>query len=125
MKPELIAAAAALACLCPAAQAGGDPYGEGLSSYKAELKRDAPDLANGDFYGTLASSQAKRALLGTDANSADLTVSSAAGGSRSRSARGGSVNVASPQIFGTVRGNVTVVVQRGAVRGSITSVDRH
>ena len=122
MKLNLIVGAAALACVSSVAQAGGDPYGEGLSSYKTELKRDAPDLANGDFYGTLASSQAKRALLGSDANSGDLTVSNAQGSSRSRSARDGGVNVASPQIFGTVRGNVTVVVQRGAVRGSITSV---
>ena len=122
MKLTLIAGAAALAWACPPTHAGGDPYGEGLSAYKSELKRDAPDLANGDFYGTLATSQAKRALLGTDANGGDLTVSAAQGASRSRHSRDGSVNLASPQIFGTVRGNVTVVVERGAVRGSITSV---
>ena len=122
MKPSLlIAGAAALACAGPFAHAG-DAYGDALTVYKAELKREPPDLVNGAYYGDLATSQAKRAVQRNEANTTNLGPDATQDGSRSAPSRNGGVNVASPQIFGTVRGNVTVVVQRGAIRGSITSV---
>jgi hypothetical protein len=122
----LIVPLAALACLAPLAHAGSDPYGDALAGYKGELKRDTPDVINSDFYGTLANSQARRALAGADGSSSDLVAGdSRSGTARNRDPRASSgVNVASPQIYGNVHGNVVVVVQRGAVRGSITSVQR-
>ncbi len=131
MKPRWIALAALLAAT--AAQAGNDPYGNNLGAYKAELKHDGPDLTGSGFASTVAISQAKRAVL--EANVGDVTVSdsqaqtgngNAGPAPREPRAASGSagVSVASPQIFAPVHGNVTVVMQRGAVRGSITSVKR-
>jgi len=116
-------AAAALASIMSSAHAGGDTYGDGLTAYKGELKRDTPDVTNSDFYGTLANNQARRAIGRADAGSDDVVSDTTSGSSRNRDPRSPSgVNVASPQIYGHVHGNVVVVVQRGAVRGSITSV---
>jgi len=97
-----------------AAHAGTDNYTEPLGAYKNDLKGKEPELVNGPYYGDRASSVAKRAI---DRAGIDSRIDTLGNG-------GGDVNVASPQIFGTVRGDVTVVMQRGAVRGGITSVKR-
>lgn len=94
------------------AHAGADNYHEPLGAYKNDLKAKEPELVNGPYYGDRATSVAKRAID----RGIDSRVSALDGG--------GDVNVASPQIFGTVRGDVTVVMQKGAVKGSITSVRR-
>jgi hypothetical protein len=98
-----------------AAHAGADNYTEPLGAYKNDLKAKEPELVNGPYYGDRASSVAKRAI---DRSGIDSRVSALNGGGS------GDVNVASPQIFGTVRGDITIVMQKGAVKGGITSVRR-
>lgn len=106
------------------ARAGQDNYQEPLNVYRADLKRTEPELVNSGFYGSVASSQAKRsvgqALAGAE-QGADSQETRRAGRDRRD---GGNVNVASPRIHGNVRGNVNIVIERGAIRGNITSVKR-
>jgi hypothetical protein len=101
------------------AHAGADNYQEPIGAYKNDLKAKEPELVNSSYYADHATSVAKRAIdrAGIDGRTDAVDSGIAARG-------GGDVNVASPQIFGTVRGDVTIVMQRGAVRGSITSVKR-
>lgn len=108
-----------LAVLAASAHSAADNYNDAINGYKADLKAKEPDLVNSGFATNHAISVAKR-----NVQMADVAGNTASLGSGS-SLRGGSeVNVASPQIFGTVRGNVTVVMQKGAVKGSITSIAR-
>jgi hypothetical protein len=103
------------------AHAGDKNYDEALNAYHGEIVREPLEVKNTSFYGLVAESQAKRALLRDGSNGNDIN----ADVNSSRNSRDdGSVNVASPQIFGTVRGNVNIVVERGAIRGNITSVRR-
>jgi hypothetical protein len=113
-----------LVICAPPCFAANDNYKEPLQSYAGELKRDDLEVLNGSFIGAIATSQAKRSLLisGPDNlyqvdGSRDSPVAAKAGSQSG-------VSVASPQIFGNVRGNVNIVVQRGAIRGNITSVKR-
>ena len=111
-------------CLCiavysPLAYAGKENYQEPLQSYAAEMKRDAPDVQNSGFYGVIASSKAKRSLLNSLSDGSDPAETSGVSGNGNSI-----VNFASPTIYGKVRGNINIVVQRGAVQGSITSVKR-
>ncbi|HEU0203550.1 MAG TPA: hypothetical protein VFR86_24325 [Burkholderiaceae bacterium] len=58
--------ALALICACAAvaatARAGQDNYQEPMNAYRADLKRTEPELVNSGFYGSVASSQAKRTV---------------------------------------------------------------
>jgi hypothetical protein len=120
MKPKLsigIGVSAAMLAL-PAACQAGDVYGEASAAYKNEIKRDEQPLINTGFLGDIASSQAKRVA----ANAAEAQDGDGIRFSRNVAGRG--VNIASPQIFGTVRGDVTIITGRGMPRGSITSVRR-
>jgi hypothetical protein len=115
MKTITFVALAACAVAGPVRAA--DPPPDPLTSYKSDIAREAPNLVNGNFIADHAVSRAKRAVrragidetLGAIGDPAD---------------RGGDVNIASPQIYGRVRGDVTVVMERGAVRGDVTSVRR-
>ena len=119
MKTTMVLCAGLAACAACAAAPNG--YGDASAAYKAELKADEFSQVNTGFIGNLAGSQAKRQAdaVGTDAGGGDAPAPR-----RGPGTPGDGINIASPQIFGTVRGNVTVIVQRGAVRGSITSVQR-
>jgi hypothetical protein len=102
MKPLAFAALAVCALAGPARAGGASP------------NPPAANLVNSGFISDRAVSQAKREVARAGA---DATLSPA-------DANGGNINIASPQIFGRVRGNVTVVMERGAVRGDVTSVRR-
>lgn len=126
MKPTQFATAL-LAFGCHAAcWAGGNDYGSASAAYQAQMKREDPTLLNTDFIVDRATSQAKRSVReATDRSDqqAAQAEAEAAAAARAATARGGrvsSVNVASPQIYGTVRGNVYVISQRS--RGRVTSV---
>lgn len=126
MKPTQFATAL-LALGCHAAcWSGGSDYGSASAAYQAQMKRDDPTLLNTGFIVDRASSQSKRnvreatdradqqiAQAEADAATAERAVISGSGRVRS-------VNIASPQIYGTVRGNVYVINQRS--RGRVTSV---
>ena len=114
-----------LACSATTVCAGKDNYQQPIQAYAAELQRDTPDVHNSSFYSTLAVSQAKRSLSSaTDGAGNGAETSSTASSSRAKSDQSGELNVASPHIYGNVRGNINIVVERNAVRGNITSVRR-
>ena len=113
------AIALALLALAAGAHAAADNYNEATNAYKNDLKAKEPDLVKSGFYANHAVSVAKRNVKMADIEGSIASIDTGASG------RGGSeVNVASPQILGTVRGDVIVVMQKGAVKGSITSVSR-
>lgn len=126
MKPTQIATAL-LAFGCHAAcWAGGSDYGSASAAYQAQMKRDDPTLLNTGFIVDRASSRSKRnvreATDRSDQQTAQAEADTAAAerAATTRSGRVSSVNIASPQIYGTVRGNVYVITQRS--RGRVTSV---
>lgn len=120
-------ATALLAFGCHAAcWAGGSDYGSASAAYQAQMKRDDPTLLNTGFIVDRVTSQAKRSVReATDrtdqlAAQAEAEAAAAARAATTRGARASSVNIASPHIYGTVRGNVYVISQRS--RGRVTSV---
>jgi hypothetical protein len=119
MKALFILPAALLAAAALAHAGTTDNYQEPIGAYKNDLKAKEPELINASYYGDHATSTAKRALA-----RANIDGRTDAAESRLERNGGGDVNVASPQIFGTVRGDVTIVMQKGAVKGGITSVRR-
>jgi hypothetical protein len=110
----------ALACWVTTVSAGKDTYQEPIQAYANELKRDTPDVQNPSFYSTLAVSQAKRSLSSARDDSVNAAEPATTSASSSRAS--GEFNFASPHIYGNVRGNINIVVERNAVRGNITSV---
>lgn len=108
----------------PPCFAAKDNYREPISSYAGELKRDDLELQNGSFIGAVASSQAKRSLLVSGGDNFYRVDDSRESPVAAKPGTQGGVSIASPQIFGNVRGNVNIVVPRGAIRGNITSVKR-
>lgn len=127
MKPTQFATAL-LALGCHAAcWCGGSDYGSASGAYQAQMKRDDPTLLNTGFIVDRASSQSKRnvreATDRADQQVAQAEADAAAAERAATTAHSGrvrSVNIASPQIYGTVRGNVYVISQRS--RGRVTSV---
>lgn len=91
-----------------------DPrYHEALSAYKGEMKRDEPANVNPRFIADLAISQARR------------NAQAATGSGRSARATGdsgGGLRIASPVITGSVRGDVNIIVEKDAVRGSVINI---
>jgi hypothetical protein len=97
-------------------------YAEASSAYKTEVTREDGVAVNAQFTGHLAASQAKRAARAEGEAASDAAETEGRRPSRFAAAQGS--NFASPQIYGTVRGDVTIVVDRYGRRGSITSVRR-
>ena len=126
MKLNLFVTLIAVGCSSTCWAAGSD-YGSASAAYQSQMKRDDPTLLNTDFIGDRATSQAKRttrkALEGADSTQAQAEAEAATAERTATTTRGGrvsSVSIASPQIYGTVRGNVYVITQRS--RGRVTSV---
>ena len=99
-------------------------YAETGAAYKTEVAREDAALINPRFTGHLASSQAKRSARALGEAETDTAEAEGRRLARRGAIVGDGIDFASPQIFGTVRGDVNIVVERGAVRGSITSVRR-
>jgi hypothetical protein len=101
--------------------AAGTGYADAVEAYKADMKREDPHLINSGFIGNLASSQANRQVLQA-ARGIDGEPVAQEGRRGLRSAYGsGSTN--SPIIYGTVRGDITIVTTRGGGRrGSVTTI---
>jgi hypothetical protein len=97
-------------------------YQEQLNAYKAEVVREPLDVQNSSFYGLVAESQAKRAIRDSQPHDENIAVTDEM--HQNKHPNDGSVNIASPQIVGTVRGNINIVVERGAFQGNITSVKK-
>lgn len=119
MKRNLIATSLALCAAAPSWAGDGGDYDTASAAYKAEMKRNELSPFNVGYIGDRAKSQAKR--IGHQASESADDLSDAAVTAALADGRR-SVNVASPQIYGTVRGSVYVISQRG--RGRVTSVQR-
>ena len=113
----LLLTGAALAAPCLAGPKG---YDDAAAAYKTEMKIDDLPLVNVGFLGDFAGSKAKRKA---DAMVAENEASAESPAARNARAESG-LRFASPTIYGTVRGDLTIIVQRGAVRGAITSIRR-
>jgi hypothetical protein len=111
MKTSTCTALAGLV-LAAQAQAAGEHYGQALGAYKSDLNKEPPSLFNAGFIGDHAVSAAHRNITRADARRSAIDN------------EGGDINIASPQINGNVHGDVNVIVQRGALRGNVTSVRR-
>jgi hypothetical protein len=122
MKSPLLCAS--LLAFGTACQANANSYGEAAAAYKAEVKSDDPVLINAGFAGDLAGSQAKRSARNVPGAAADDEEIVAQRLLPRGHLAGSGIQLASPTIFGTVRGDVTIVVSRFATGGSITSVRR-
>jgi hypothetical protein len=111
------------------ALAGGSSFQDNIAAYKSESRPVESAPFNSGFVTNLAISQAKL-LTGRGMSSAGQTtrggvtsvVKEGAVGLDGVLASNGGLNIASPVITGTVRGNVTVVVQKGAIKGNITAI---
>lgn len=124
---------AAMACLIASlalpAWAGGSTFQDNLAAYRADTRPVDGAPFNSGFVTNLAISQAKTLAargLGNAGQATNGGITSAVKGgtvdSNGVSATDGGLSIASPIITGTVRGNVTVVVQKGAIKGNITAV---
>ncbi|QLH49952.1 MAG: hypothetical protein HWD57_09290 [Candidatus Accumulibacter cognatus] len=93
-----------------------DPrYHEALSAYKGEMKRDEPANVNPRFITDLAISQSRR-------NAQAATGSGRSATQQATGDSGGGLRIASPVITGSVRGDVNIIVERDAVRGSVINI---
>jgi len=102
-----------------------ETYQKPLGAYAAEINKEPDPPHNSSFYGTLAANQAKRALYRSMRGLESGLLSVDDGDGRLRNDASGDISIASPEIFGNVRGDVNIVVQRGAIRGRVISVRRH
>ncbi len=79
-------------------------------------------MRNPAYFQVLGESQAKRSMLNSRSGDQNIVVDDRA---RQPGETGDSiVNIASPRIDGNVRGNVNVIVERGAIKGDVTSIKR-
>ncbi len=124
---KIRAAAIIALAILPLRQADAldENYQKPLGSYTAEIAKEPDPPHNSSFYGTLASSQAKRALYRSMRGLESGLLSLDDGDSRLRDDASGDINIASPDIVGDVRGDINIIVQRGAIRGRVISVRRH
>lgn len=113
---------AGLALCGVAAVAKDDKYNEPIKAYQSEMSREPVDVRNPNYYRVLGESQANRSIVKSRKGDENIVVDDQA---REPGDTGDSiVNIASPRIEGDVRGNVNVIIERGAIKGSITSIKR-
>lgn len=99
-----------------------DPeYYTPIKGYAAQMDREPIDVRNSGIYAVAARSKAYRAELEAMSN-----IRTAIANKQSVSANpddnGGDINIASPHIEGGNRGNITVIVEKGAINGNITTI---
>lgn len=111
-------------CGCLIAQVSNaiDPdYYTPIKGYAAQMDREPIDVKNIGIYAVAARSKAHRAV--TEAMSNVRTAIANQGSvSANPDDNGGDINIASPHIEGGNRGNITIVVEKGAIDGNITTV---
>lgn len=110
------------ACLIADLSHAIDPsYYEPIKGYAAQMDREPIDVKNLGIYSVAARSKARRATAEAQSNLRTSIVSK-----DSESARGddggGDINIASPQIEGGNHGDITVIVEKGAINGNVTTV---
>ncbi|MDO9236413.1 MAG: hypothetical protein Q7U28_10340 [Aquabacterium sp.] len=118
-----------LAFIGAPAWAGGSTFQDNIAAYRADSRPVDNAPFNSGFVTNLAISQAKT-MTGKGLNSIGQNTGSGvtsvirdgAVDVNGVAATNGGLSIASPIITGTVRGNVTVVVQKGAIKGNITAI---
>ena len=105
----------------------GATYSDQIAVYKAENKPIESAPRNSSFVSDLAMSQVKVAISknsqsGLDSTGFSSLLKEGSVGQVGISNATGGLSIASPIITGTVNGNVTVVVQKGAIKGNITAI---
>lgn len=109
-------------CLIANLSSAIDPdYYTPIKGYAAQMDREPIDVRNTGIYRVAARSKARRAEHEATSN-ASTTIVDRHSQSALDEDNGGDINIASPQIEGGNRGNVTVIVERGAITGNITTV---
>lgn len=113
---------AGLALCAVAAVAKDDKYNEPIKAYQSEMSREPVDVRNPNYFRVIGESQANRSIANSRKGDENIVVDDKA---REPGDTGDSiVNIASPRIDGDVRGNVNVIIERGAIKGNITSIKR-
>lgn len=109
--------------LCGAvATAKDDKYSEPLKAYQSEMSREPVDVRNSNYFRVIGESQANRSIVSSRKGDQSVVVDTDA---RDPGQAGDAiVNIASPRIEGDVRGNVNIIIERGAIKGNITSIKR-
>ena len=111
-------------CGCLVANLAGaiDPdYYTPIKGYAAQMDREPIDVRNLGIYAVAAGSKDRRAEHDALSNVQTSIVNKDSVSAKAAD-DGGDINIASPQIEGGNRGNVTVIVEKGAINGNITTI---
>ena len=98
-----------------------DSYYTPIKGYAAQMDREPIDVRNLGIYAVAARSKARRAEHDALSNVQTSIVNKDSVSAKAAD-DGGDINIASPQIEGGNRGNVTVIVEKGAINGNITTI---
>lgn len=121
----LISSAFAIAFAgCAVAAGPENPY----SAYQKELNRDEFKLNNSSFDMNVARSEMKRdmkrEMRNAEGKDLDIRVTQDSNSRRGRTTRGaGGVSIGSPNVFGDVKGDVNIFIDRNAI-GNVYSLRR-
>lgn len=115
--------AAHVFALCGAdGAAKDDKYNEPIKAYQSEMSREPVDVRNPNYFRVIGESQANRSIVSSRKGDQNSVVDT---DSRDPGQTGDAiVNIASPRIDGDVRGDVNIIIERGAIKGNITSIKR-
>lgn len=109
-------------CLVAGPSNAIDPdYYKPIVGYAVEMDREPIDVKNLGIHSVAAHSKVHRATHKALAN-VHTTVANRDSKSADPDSTGGDINIASPHIEGGNRGNITIIVEKGAIKGSITTV---
>lgn len=109
-------------CLIANSASAIDPdYYTPIKGYAAQLDREPIDVRNNQIYAVAARSKARRAEHEAMSNVRTLIPNRDSAAATDHD-NGGDINIASPQIEGDNRGDITIIVERGAIKGNITTV---
>lgn len=103
----------------------GDPnYIKPLKEYLGEMDREPIDIHNTPFHAVSAKATVNKATWKADRMTKDRISTISARSGNDGSDDPGEVNIASPHIEGGNHGKVIVIVERGAIKGNITTIQK-
>lgn len=109
-------------CLIATVSNAVDPeYYKPIIGYAKEMDREPIDVKNTGIYSVAARSKAYRATHEAMSN-VRTSITNKQSVSANPDDNGGDINIASPHIEGGNRGNITVIVEKGAINGNITTI---
>lgn len=109
-------------CLIPTVCSAIDPeYYKPIIGYAKEMDREPIDVKNLGIHSVAAHSKVHRATHKAMSN-VHTSIANKQSVSTNPDDNGGDINIASPHIEGGNRGNITVIVEKGAINGNITTI---